>query len=173
MDQITETFNRFENNKLWSYYIQISDEVAEKYIEGKDRRIVCTLNDKESIHCALMPSPRGYFILINQSLKKKLGLQLGESVQLKIEKDRSKYGMPMSEEFEACLAEEAEAFAYFERLTPGKQRNLIHLVNQVKSSEIRIRRSLAIVEHLITEKGKVEYKRLNELLKNYNQNQRL
>lgn len=173
MDQLTETLNRFENNKLWSYYIPISDEIAQKYIEGKDRRVICTLNDKESIHCALMPSPRGYFILINRNVKKKLGLHLGESVQLEIEKDRSKYGMPMSEEFEACLNEEPKALSYFEALTPGKQRNLIHLVNQVKSSEIKIRRSLAIVEHLITEKGEIEFKRLNELIKSYNQNHRL
>jgi hypothetical protein len=173
LDQFLETLNRFENNKLWSYYIRISDELAQKYIEGKDRRIICTLNNKESIHCALMPSPKGYFILVNQALKKKLGIQLGESVQLKIEKDRSKYGMPISEEFKACLEEEPIAFKYFEDLTPGKQRNWIHLVNQVKSSEIRIRRSLAIVEHLITEKGKIEYKRLNELIKSYNQNHRI
>ncbi|MEX2379581.1 MAG: YdeI/OmpD-associated family protein [Vicingaceae bacterium] len=173
MDQLTETLNRFENNKLWTYYISISDEIAQKYIEGKDRRVVCTLNDKESMHCALMPSPRGYFILINQALKKKLGLHLGESVQLKIEKDRSKYGMSISEEFETCLKEEPIAYKYFEELTPGKQRNLIHMVNQVKSSEIKIRRSLAIVEHLITEKGKIEFKRLNQLIKSYNQNHRL
>lgn len=173
MNNLKLPLEKFEDTKLWSYFIRIPDEVAQQYIEGKDRRIVCTLNDKEKIHCALMPSPKGYFILIKQALKKKLGIQLNEIIELTIEKDRSKYGMPMAEEFKVCLEEEPLALKYFEELTPGKQRNLIHLVNQIKSSEIKIRRSLAIVEHLITEEGKIEYKRLNELIKKYNQNSRI
>lgn len=173
MQEVIEKLSRFENNKLWSYHIKIPDDVAEQFIDGKDRRIVCTFNDDETIHCALMPSPKGYFILINQRIVKKMHLHLGEAVKLKIRKDTSKYGMPVAKEFETCLNDEPLALEYFEALTAGKQRNLIHLVNQVKSPDIKIRRSLAIVEHLITEKGKVNHKALNQLIKRYNQQFRL
>src|SRR5690606_8599463 len=110
---------------------------------------------------------------ISKKLKKQLSIELGDKIKLQIEKDHSKYGMPIAKEFEICLKEDPIALKYFEALSPDKQRNLIYLVNQVKSSEIKIRRSLAIIEHLIIEDGQIEYKRLNQLIKQYNRNQRI
>ncbi len=173
MKQKTESILVDHNSNLWGNCFRIKDEVAENFVEGKDRRVLCTINGMETIHCALMPSPQGFFILINSALKRKLKLSLGDRANLEIEKDESKYGMSVSEEFEAVVIEDEEVAHYFEQLTPGKQRNLIHLVNQVKNPDIRINRAMAIVKHLILEKGEIEFKKLNALIKEFNSNRRI
>jgi hypothetical protein len=44
-----------------------------------------------------------FFIMINKQVKKKLDLTRGQIVHLLIEKDNSKYGMEMPEEFKLVL----------------------------------------------------------------------
>lgn len=61
--------------------------------------------------------------------------------------------MPIYEEFEAVIFGDEVLFNYFQALTPGKQRNLIHLGNKIKNPDIKINRSIAIAEHLIEARG--------------------
>ena len=53
-------------------------------------------------------------------------------------------------------------------LTPGKKRTLLYLVGNVKNSDSRIRKSLAIADHLTVNKGQIDFKLLNEAFKAYN-----
>lgn len=161
------------NSNLWGSCFRIPDEVANQFIEGKDRRVLCTINKKETIHCAIMPSPQGYFIMVNKQVRRKLGLSLGDEAKLSIKKDTSQYGMPVSAEFEAVIFEDEEVKQYFDQLTDGRKRNLIHLVNKIKSADIRINRSMAIAHHLREDRGVIDFKRLNEVIKEYNQRNRL
>ena len=64
------------NSNLWGYHFRIPDEIANKFVEGKDRRVVCTFNHQEKNHCAIMPSPDGSFIMLNKTLVKKLKIQI-------------------------------------------------------------------------------------------------
>ena len=66
------------------------------------------------------------------------------------------------------LDQEETAKEIFESLTPGKQRTLIYIVLKVKNTDSRIRKALAIVEHLNESKGDLDFKRLNVLIKHYN-----
>lgn len=161
------------HSSLWGFHFRIPDEIAKQFIEGKDRRVVCTFNGKEKNHCAVMPSPQGPFIMLNQALVKQLALQTGDIVKLEIEKDTSEFGMPLSEEFETVVIGDEEVFYYFDSLTPGKKRNLIHLVNKIKNPEIRINRSMAIAAHLIESKGKIDFRELNETIKMFNQRNKI
>lgn len=83
-------------------------------------------------------------------------------------KDTSDYGMPMPDELNEVLAQDYQAYEYFHALTPGKQRNLIYVINKIKSSEIKIRKSLVIADHLIANTGKLDFKMLYEALRDYN-----
>lgn len=170
--ELIAPLNRMDSN-MWGHYFRIPDEVALQFTKGKDRRVLCTLNNKETIHCALMPSPQGYFIMINQSLRRKLKLSLGDAVKLEIEKDTSEYGMNICEEFEAVILEDDEVKPYFEGLTKGRQRSLLYLVGKIKNSEVRINRAMAIAHYLKVDKGVIDYKRLNEVIKEFNQKNRL
>ena len=120
-----------------------------------------------------MPSSEGPFIMLNKTLVKQLKINTSDVVTLEISKDDSEYGMPMSEEFEAVILGDSTVFSIFDQLTPGKKRNLIHLVNKIKSSEIRINRSMAIAAHLQESKGKIDFKQLNEKIKEFNQRNKI
>jgi len=97
-EDLNSTLEKFEGN-LWGYHISVPNDVAEKFLGGDNRRIILTINDTQEIQCALMPNGKtGWFININKEVRKKLTLEIGQMVDAKIQKDDSKYGLPMPEE---------------------------------------------------------------------------
>ena len=158
---------------LWGFHFPIPEEIAIRFKEGKTARIIATFNAKVLHHCAIMPSSQGPFIMLNKEIIKKLKIQVGDTVQIKIEKDISEYGMPIGEEFEAVVFGDEAVFQHFQNLTPGKRRNLIHLVNKVKNPDIKINRSMAIAQHLMETKGNINFKQLNEKIKEFNQRNKI
>ena len=123
MIQFTTTLQKFDSN-LWGFHLPVPSTIADKYIEGNDKRVICWINDEFRIQNALMPYSEGYFLLINKDLVKKLNLSVGEEVKLKLEKDRSEFGLPMPESFRTLLEQDTEGNQYFEQLTAGKKRSL-------------------------------------------------
>ena len=75
----------------------IPQAIAEKYIDGNNRRIKCTFSDQSTIQTALMPSADYWFILANAALRAGLNLSVGDEVTISIEKDHTDYGMEMPE----------------------------------------------------------------------------
>lgn len=167
MQTFTAPLARF-NSDLWHFHIIVPNAVVESFdFAGKAKRVVCIINDQESFHCAFMPAGNGvYFISLNKEVRKKLGAEEGDLVEAQVVLDTSKYGMPIAEEFEMALVQDPQAESLFNDLTDGKKRTLLHLVNKVKSSDIRIRKSLSIMEHLKITQGEIDYKLLNEQFKN-------
>ena len=113
-----------------------------------------------------MPKGDGdYFIMLNKKRMKAFRLELGQEVIITLEKDTSKYGMKMPAEFDEVLGTDEEGQNLFEQLTEGKKRNLIHIVASVKNPDIKITKSLIILDHLKANKGKIDFKLLNEAMK--------
>jgi uncharacterized protein YdeI (YjbR/CyaY-like superfamily) len=81
--------------------------------------------------------------------------------------------MEFPEEFRVMLDQDESAKEVFDSITKGKQRSLVHLVGTVKNTQSRINRSLAICDHLKESKGNLDGKRLNELIKFYNNQNKL
>lgn len=165
--RFTSTVRNFDTN-LWKYHIPVPTEIAEKFIQGTNKRIVCKINNSLEIQSALMSSEAYYFILLNEERRKKLALEENDNVMVQIEKDHSEFGMEIPEELTEMLIQEPLAKKRWEKLTKGKQRNLIYIVNKVKSIDSRIKKALAIVEHLKEAEDGIDFKRLNELIKYYN-----
>ena len=158
------------NGDVWSVGAEVPMEVALKYKGSGYKRVVCTLNNQEKYQCALMHAGQGrYFVNVNAQLQKKLSLSVGDEVQVSIVPDKSKYGLPMPEELQAIFDMDAEGDKVFHTLTPGKQRTLLHLVGKPKSSEIRIKKAMVVVDYLKEVNGKLDFKQLNEAFKRANQ----
>lgn len=159
------------NSNLWKYHTLVPAEVSMALLDGsKDRRVICTVNNEHSFHCALMPKGDGsYFIMLNKSIREKLNLDTGSKVHISLEKDNSEFGMEIPEEMSVSLESDPEANDIFQTLTPGKQRTLIYMVNGVKSSQKKINKSLVILEHLKNNDGKIDYKQLNMELRSAHQ----
>ena len=73
--------------------------------------------------------------------------------------------MPLAEEFEVLLEQDLEGAKIFEQLTPGRLRNLIHIIGKPKSSDIRLRKAVSILEYIKSTQGKIDFKELNEALR--------
>ncbi|MEO9482094.1 MAG: YdeI/OmpD-associated family protein [Ekhidna sp.] len=167
MASFNATIRSFEND-LWSYYLAIPKPIGASFIEGDDRRVICTIGEAAPIHSALMPKGDVYSIYVKKDFMKKNGLSEGDEVSVTLEKDRSAYGMPMPESFQVLLDQDADGSSYFHALTKGKQRTLIHLVGKVKNVDSQLAKGLAIMHHLKESNGGLDFKRLNVLIKEYN-----
>ena len=155
------------HNQLWSYYLHIPKAVGDQFIEGDNKRVKVQLAN-ETLHSALMPKEGFYTIYLKNELVKKLGLEEGHEVNINIEKDTSEYGIPMPESFEVLLNQDDEGRGYFKALTMGKQRSLIYIVAKVKNIDSQLAKGLAIMHHLKEANGELDFKRLNVLIKEYN-----
>jgi hypothetical protein len=168
--KFTSQLNKDDDSDLYHWYFQVPGEIAESFIEGNDRRVITKVNGTVKYHCAIYGDGMGgHRILLNRERCKKLGLVRGETISVELEKDRSEYGVPMSEELREVLDQNPEADELFHRLTKGTQRTLIYWSDNVKSSEIRIRRAIVMTDHLVNQGGKPDYKLLNTEMKDANQ----
>ncbi len=156
---------KFNDNAVWSYHLDVPDDVARAYVDGTNRRVICTLNGKESVQCALMGKGGSWFINVNKKLRDKLGLVIGQEILVRIEKDKSEYGMDMSEELEELLDQDEEGKALFLALTMGKRRSLIYWAKQVKSPDKRLTRALVMLEHLKRNSGELDFRMMLDDLK--------
>lgn len=159
---IVENFN----TKLWTYHIKVPDPVARHFLDQGDKRVVCTLNNLLELQCAIMSAGDGvYFINLNKKIRDQLNLKEGAGVSVKLEKDTSEFGLPFPPELEEVLKQDKAGALFFNALTPGKQRNIIFGVNQVKHTDLRILRAMIMIDHLKKNSGKINFKQLYAELK--------
>ncbi len=162
----TAVLEKFDSH-LWYYYFLVPNEIATVFVSEKSKRVVCIINDSEKIQCALMHKKGGgFFINVNKKTRDKLKLNSSSEINVQLTKDDSKYGLPMPEELAELLKLDDEGNELFHSLTPGKQRTLLHIIGLPKGMDIRIRRAIAILNHLKENNGKIDYKMMNEAMKN-------
>lgn len=168
--KFTSNLNKDDNSDLYHWFFSVPNEIAESFINGVNRRVVTKVNGTVKYHCAIYGDRQGgYRILLNRERCKKLGLVRGESVSVELEKDTSEYGVPMSEELREVLDQNPEADNLFHKLTKGAQRTLIYWSDNVKSSNIKIRRAMVMTDHLVNQGGKPDFRQMNVEMKAANQ----
>ncbi len=158
--------SRFDNHFGW-YYLPVSEEIGQGFeYKNGTRRVVCTLNGTISKQCALIPfSAGGFFVVVDKRIRTKLGIIEGDTVEVELAADTSKYGLPLAEEFAEVLRQDPEGDRLFHSLTAGKQRSLIYLVGKTKNIDRRIHIALCIIEHLKETDGTIEPERLADAIK--------
>lgn len=170
MMKFTSQLQKDDGSDIYHWYFSVPNEIAESVIDGRDRRVVTKVNDTVKYHCAIHGDGEGgYRIMLNKERCKKLKLLRGDTVSVELEKDRSEYGVPMSEELREVLDQRPIADELFHKLTKGTQRTLIYWSDNVKSSDIKIRRALVMTDHLENQSGKVDFKLMNQEMKAANQ----
>ena len=163
--KFTSPLDKFSPESGW-HFIAVSKDIADRLaFEGRNRRVVCTLNGAETYQCALMPYQGDFFLMVNKRVRTKLKIEHGDNITVELVRDDSQYGMVMPEEFREVLNQDPDADRLFHDLTVGKQRSLIYLVTNVKDIDRRIHNALLIVEHLKQNDGKVNGERLYEEIK--------
>lgn len=164
-----EFTSKIGNNidQLWSNHFIVPHDIAEHFLKKiKTRRVICSINNKLKVHCALTSDGLGqYYITINKTNRKILGVDIGDTLNVDITEDKSKYGMNCPAEMKELLNMDEEGSQLFHQLTAGKQRSLLHIIDKIKSSDIKIRKSMVILSFLKENNGILNFQELNEAFK--------
>ena len=122
------------------------------FIENNHKRIkvLASFEDQNiEFHAAPKREKSGlYRIYFSKGKQKELGVFMNDYFKLQIFEDTSKYGVEMSEELEAVLLSDFEAYSIFENLTPGKQRSIIYAISRYKSPQMRVDKALMLTDNL-------------------------
>ncbi|MFN5416372.1 MAG: YdeI/OmpD-associated family protein [Flavobacteriia bacterium] len=155
----------FHLKSLKLNYIEVDESILSKTLnKGENnvynQRFIIKINNSESWHAGVVALGNGKgYITIKTAILKKNALQLGDVVDVHLEKDESEFGMEVAEELKEVLFQDSEGEERFNLLPKGKQRYIIYYVNQVKSSQKRIERSLMLITNLKkTQVGKEEFR---------------
>jgi len=144
---------------VYNNHIMVPEAISEWFLKQDVKRLVCTINNKYTWNCALLPKGGGrYFILINAEIRKKQQLKPGVEIDVLLKPDTSKYGMPMPEEMQELLHQDPEGDQLFHQLTLGKQRSLLHLIGKPKGSQKRLEKALIVLDHLKNQNGQLDFK---------------
>lgn len=165
--RLTSVLTQSEHEFGWHFLTFPIEVVAPLNFEDKkSRRVVCTINGGHTFQCALLPWTKGGFcIVVNKKIREKLGIAAGDKVKVELEKDESKYGLPMPKELKEVLRQDREADKLFHALTAGKQRTMLYYIAKSKDVDKRIHMSLILVEHLKKNDGKIIFPKLSDELK--------
>lgn len=131
------------------HYFIVDNDIAEYFINKGHKRVLCTLNESITFHCALMNKKEGgYFVNVGSTIRNDLNLNAGDIITATFSPDDSEFQFDTPQELIEILHNDIEAYNIFRCLSEGNQRGLIYLVNQVKSHNKRIERSLTITKKL-------------------------
>lgn len=120
-----------------------------------------------SFQCGLFPKGKGiYFINLNKENRRKINVSEGDKMLIELTEDTSKYGIPVPAIFEELLFQDPEGDQRFHELTPGTQRSLLYIIGKPKSERLQLEKGLVILDFIKSFEGKVDFKGLNEALKN-------
>jgi uncharacterized protein YdeI (YjbR/CyaY-like superfamily) len=89
-----------------------------------------------------------YYIMLSNKVLKQLNTAIGKTVKASFKIDTTELQFNLPEEIVEVLATDEEAKQIFDKLTGGRKRGLIALVNMVKSSDKKIERALKIAQKL-------------------------
>lgn len=157
--------NAAEQGGGW-HFLVVDRKIVDKLgFEGKAKRVLCSIKGAEPFACALMPWGDFFYIMVNKLRRAELGLNVGDKVEVVLEKDESKYGMPMPEELQEVLNQDPNGNKAFHSLTAGKQRSMMYMIGKIKDIDKRIHTALVFIEHLKKNDGKVVYEELRQELK--------
>jgi hypothetical protein len=158
--------SRFNNN-LCHFHVAVPQKIANPFVTGNNRRIICAINKTDIFQSVLMPlGVSNYFININKKFRDKLELNSADEIEVHLQKDESEFGLPIREEFKELLFQYKVGNYLFHQLTAGKQPTVLYSIGKPKSTDLRIRNGIVILEYLKNNKSSIDYKQLNFDMKN-------
>jgi hypothetical protein len=156
------------DSAVYSCGLVLSNSDSEKLQKSNIKRWIAIIDDKLEIFCGLMSYGNGQlYILINKERVKTLELRQGQIVKIKLSEDKSTYGMPLPAELEELFEQDPIGKWNFDQLLPGRQRNIIYWVSNVKNPQIRIKRAVFSLLYLTEKKGKLDFKEFYEEFKSF------
>ncbi|HEX9951288.1 MAG TPA: YdeI/OmpD-associated family protein [Rubricoccaceae bacterium] len=135
----------------WPGYhtLPVPGEVAATLAASGTRRVVAVLNG-HPVRRALTTLDGGTVLMLGRDILRTVGVEEGDTVFADLSPDPEPDRVDLGAEFEAALADDAEAAARFFSFTPGRQRSMAIYVTGAKRPETRVRRALELAHKLRT-----------------------
>ncbi len=140
------------DEKMVHHLIAVPNEIADRFVNGKSApRVFCSVQGSDEFPCALNPRHGRYVIIASKQLIKRNKLVVGVPFMVSIRHDPQN-GLGLPEELAEVFDQDEVALRAYDALGDGHKRGLIHYINQARSVDTRIKRSLEITEK-IKERG--------------------
>ncbi len=153
--KFTAKISKIENAEIhWTSIIIIPNDITAEMIKiAPNKRLICTVNNSLTFHCAMMPRKEYHFIMFGKDKIKMLDLDPNDEFSVEIIPDESEFGAAICEEFLEVLCQDSEGKMLFDKLTAGRKRNIIIFIYRIKSSQLKIEKTFVFLEHLKRNKG--------------------
>lgn len=147
-----QPIKQLEKRKGGYFYLTLDADTVHQMEHQKATRIICTIDNKVSFRCGLNHLGDGnFFIIVASKHLEKLGKNLGDTVEFRIDIDPDQLGVEMPDVLGIFLAQDLDSKAVFEQLTNGKKRSLIYSINKIRDIDTQVQR---IIDFLQKEKLK-------------------
>jgi len=141
-----KTFLKKFEHGMGLHYIAVPDTLALKMSNKFPFRVFCRANGFEVPAAIVKHGEDGFIIQMGKQTLKKLQLYKDLDFEVVLVEDKTDHGYDMPEEFEQLLIQDDDGRVAWEQLTKGAQRSFLYYLNTGKSIEIRIKRSIIILQ---------------------------
>jgi hypothetical protein len=131
--------------------VLIPEDIAGQLALDKIKRVVAQISSGKNnlnLYAGITKRHGSVYLMFSKANQKKLDVSTGDSLNVIMQEDTSKYQAPMTEELEAVLLSDYDAYKVFKNLLPGKQRNIIFMIYNQKDSQKRVDTALNAMENL-------------------------
>lgn len=149
MHTFTAKIELLDFGRIGYHVAYLPPRLADKLsLKPKPRPRIAAKIGEQMLNAGLQPSAKGWFIMLSNRLLKEEGFQLGDDIRIEFSMaDPNQVDVP--DELIIALRRHPRAQAAWNRLTPGRQRGLVHMVNTAKREETREKRILSLLDDLV------------------------
>ncbi len=143
-----QAIGQLEKRKGGYFYLKIEAKIIDEFKNKRHTRFICKLDNKLSFQCGLNHLGDGnFFIILSSKNLGTVGKKLGDKIKFELTKDSNPLGVDMPEVLESLIEQDNELKEKFEKLTLGKQRNIIHQMNKIKNIELQIKKTIDLINN--------------------------
>jgi hypothetical protein len=143
-----QAIGQLEKRKGGYFYLEIDAEIVNKFENKRQTRFICKLDNKLSFQCGLNHLGDGnFFIILSSKNLETVGKKLGDKIKFELTEDPNPLGVDMPEVLESLIEQDNELKEKFEKLTLGKQRNIIHQMKKIKNIDLQIKKTIDLINN--------------------------
>ena len=143
-----QIIGQLEKRKGGYFFLTISAETVNQFENKRHTRLICKLDNKLSFQCGLNHLGDGnFFIILSTKNLETVGKQLGDKIKFELTIDPNPLGVDIPEVLESIIEQDNDLKKKFEKLTLGKQRNVIHQINKIKNIDLQIKKTIELINN--------------------------
>ena len=132
--------------------LTLPEDMVRPFMEKGHRRVKVHVGFEGKhlkYHAALIKNKLGlYKIYLSKAKQKEMGVFMNDYFTVQLFEDQTTYGVEMPEVLSVVLEEYPDYKLAFESLSPGRKRSLIYTIKRYKSEQLKIDRTLLILENV-------------------------